>query len=303
MSWRVLDFTEFEGKLRYVRGHVHAEYPSGKTKEVNLREIALVIAATHVSISSGLLLKLGELGIPLMITDWKYVPVSSLHSWSAHTRVGARQMSQASCSLPRRKSAWQALIRAKILGQAQTLNSLSLNSAAEDLKAMSREVRSGDPTNMEAQAARYYWSKLFGTLEFQRNQDSDDFLNSALNYGYTILRGHGIRAVAEAGLWPAIGVFHRSRSNAFNLVDDLIEPFRPVVDWVVTQFSVDADMRDPKIRKALVECLKLQYTNDGYSTSTVLSELSKAYGIYVEGETSRLIVPAWSGPRLNTDES
>lgn len=95
------------------------------------------------------------------------------------------------------------------------------------LEAMAQRVRSGDSDNLESQAALYYFPRLFGR-QFHRKQS--DWTNSALNYGYAILRGALARAVVAHGLHPSLGLFHHSERNAFNLVDDLIEPFRPLVD-------------------------------------------------------------------------
>lgn len=94
---------------------------------------------------------------------------------------------------------------------------------------MSRRVRSGDPDNLEAQAARRYWPRLFGK-DFRRDRDADG-INALLNYGYAVVRAAAARAVVASGLIPSLGVFHRNRSNPFCLADDLLEPYRPYVDW------------------------------------------------------------------------
>lgn len=295
MTWRVLDFTSFNGRLSYTRGRIKAEYRDGNRKTVSLAEIAIVTIANNVDISSGLLGVLGEKNIPVIITDWRKVPLATSAGWSTHTRVGARQIAQANLSLPKRKQAWASLVRAKVLGQAQTLQALGLSAASNHLHKLALEVRSGDPTNIEAQAARLYW-RYFSDESFHRNQDGIDFVNIALNYGYTVLRGHCIRAVTEAGLWPALGVFHHSRSNGFNLADDLIEPFRPVIDYSVAQLPPDSKIEDPAVRTALVSASASQFHKDGRSVTTVMSATAQQFGRYAEGEIKQFRAESWSGP-------
>ncbi len=96
---------------------------------------------------------------------------------------------------------------------------------------LARRVRSGDPDNLEAQAAQRYWPNLFGK-EFRRDRGSDG-INALLNYGYAVMRAAIARAVVASGLIPSLGVFHSNRSNPFCLADDLLEPYRPFVDWRV----------------------------------------------------------------------
>ena len=295
MSWRVMDLTSFEGKLCYQRGKLLAVYPDGHKKSVSLNEIATVSISHRVSVSSGLMVKLGELGIPLIVNDWRRIPVAISFGWSEHTRAGARQVAQSMLSLPRRKSAWAAIVRAKVRGQANNLHLLNRHVPAKEIETLAKSIKSGDSSNIEAQAARCYWAH-FSDSAFRRNQDSDDFVNGALNYGYTIFRGRCIRAICEAGLWPALGVFHHSRSNGFNLVDDLIEPFRPVIDWTVLNFHPNGEVSDSKVRQSLVAALEEPFQKDGHTVATVMGTLAQNFGMYAEGEIAQLKVPSWAGP-------
>ena len=111
------------------------------------------------------------------------------------------------------------------------------------IEILSKRVKSGDPENMEAQAARVYWRALMGE-SFRRDKTSGG-INSALNYGYTVLRAATARAVCGAGLNPSLGLHHRSDVNAFALADDLMEPFRPLVDSLVWKLQFDKKMSPP----------------------------------------------------------
>lgn len=135
---------------------------------------------------------------------------------------------QAAASPVTQKRVWKEIVCAKIRGQAQVLSELFGN--ADPLPNLVKEVKSGDPANVEAKAARFYWQKLFGNLEFSRDPENGDRINSALNYGYAVLRGITARAVCAAGLNPALGIFHHNKYDFYCLADDLMEPFRPVVD-------------------------------------------------------------------------
>ncbi|WJY69107.1 type II CRISPR-associated endonuclease Cas1 [Corynebacterium auris] len=295
MSWRVLDFSAFEGELCYKRGHIVVRDSKDKEHAINLRDVAMITLGGKSKIATGLLLKLSTEGIPVLVADWKSIPVGALQSWSNHTRVGARQIAQAELSLPRRKSAWAALIRAKIRGQARVHGLLGNGLVEKRLLQLAKDVRSGDPDNKEGQAARLHWQHFAPQGAFTRQRKSGDNLNACLNYGYTVLRGFCIRSVFEAGLWPANGVFHHGRSNAFNLVDDLIEPFRPVVDYAVVTLPLDGEVNDPEVKKALVACSRQVFLKDGTTVSTALTRLAQSFGLYVEGDIPRLSVPEWSG--------
>ncbi len=137
-----------------------------------------------------------------------------------------RLISQAKAPLPLRKRLWKQLVQSKVRNQARVLESGS--ATAKALRNLATEVRSGDPTNIEAQAARKYWPALFDD-SFRRNPDGAP-PNGLLNYGYMAVRATVARAICGAGLHPSLALHHHNRNNAFCLADDLIEPLRPLVD-------------------------------------------------------------------------
>jgi CRISPR-associated protein Cas1 len=123
-----------------------------------------------------------------------------------------------------------------------------------------------------------------------------------LDYGYAVLRGFGVRAILCAGLTGTIGLFHSNRSNAFNLVDDLIEPFRPAVDWVVATMPDDSRVDDPAVRHRLVDGCTQSFGADGLSVVATLNDLAQQFGRYAENQVDRLRVPAWNGPQLSASD-
>ncbi|WP_368388457.1 type II CRISPR-associated endonuclease Cas1 [Schaalia turicensis] len=300
-QWRILDFTSFEGKLHSDDGAIVVVNSDGVSQRISVADVAVVLIGMKVSFSAGVIHRLTDKDIAVLFCDWRGVPESGAFSWSEHTRVGARHKAQLELSLPRRKNAWGRIVRSKIQGQAAVLRNLN-RPGARELERIAGQVRSGDPSNLEGQAARIYWSKFSDTLGKRTPGIGALFgPNSCLDYGYAILRGHGIRAVLAAGLGPANGVFHRGRSNMFNLVDDLIEPFRPCIDEIAMFLPADATPSDRSVKKRLVAAAMQTFSDDG-SVPRVLLDLAQQYGRYVEGDIEKLPVPSWQGPSaLNTD--
>lgn len=297
-GWRVLDTTSFEGVVGATRGRLTLTPEDGLPSEVPAEDIALLLIGRGTSITASALHYLAKHDIAMLAADWRGVPFAGFYPWDDHTRVAARHNAQAALSLPRRKNAWMHLVRAKILGQAATLRPID-PFGADRLENLAKGVRSGDPNNGEGVAARMYWARLFPEYAaFVRDQDGADSPNSMLNYGYMVLRGHGIRAVVSAGLSPPLGLFHRGRGNYFNLVDDLIEPFRPAVDHVVAGLLPGATLQDPQVKHILVASTNQQFTEEGYRIPAVLDSLAQQLGRYVEGEVDRLRVPTWTGPKV-----
>lgn len=199
---------------------------AGDTLTFPLEDLAWIILDTpRVTLTGSLLSAIAEGGVALIVPDARHHPAGMLLSFHQHYAQAAVAHAQVGMSLPLKKRLWQRLVVAKIENQAAVLRALG-EDEARALSAMAGRVASGDPDNLEAQAARAYWPLLF--KGFRRHDE--DRRNALLNYGYAVVRAALARACAATGLLPAFGVHHHSRLNAFNLVDDLIEPFRPSVD-------------------------------------------------------------------------
>lgn len=288
--WRILDFTGYEGRISANRGFVHVG-----DKHIALVDISVMLMGTSVDIHASVFDRAAAFGIPIVHCDWKGVPVGATLSWSDNARVAARHIAQAELELPRRKNAWMRIVKAKIQGQSHNLRDRD-DESANYLLQLSRSVRSGDPSNCEGQASRYYWRRIFGDPSFRRKASTRASANGMLDYGYTILRGTSIRAIVAAGLWPTLGIWHRNRSNCFALADDIIEPFRPAVDRVVMDLLLRADSSlDAEGKKALVGVLDHAFTRDGYSVTTEINKLTQNLARYAEGEEKLLAVPIFGG--------
>ena len=295
-QWRVIDLCAFEGELRSTRGGVEVRPGEGTPTIVPVAEVAVILVGMKVALSAAVLHRLAEADVAILFCDWRGIPEGGCYSWSDHGRVAARHRAQADVSLPRKKNAWARLIRAKIEGQASVLENLKIRGSGE-LLALADQVRSGDPGNVEAQAARLYWSRALGK-GVGRQPAAGQLIgaNACLDYGYSVLRGHLMRAVLAAGLAPALGVFHRGRGNAFALADDLIEPFRPAIDEVALQLPPTASPSDRTVKQLLVAAASQRFDKDGHGIPAVAEALAQSFGRYVEGNIDRLNVSSWQGP-------
>lgn len=295
-QWRVIDLCGFEGELRSTRGGVEVWPEEGASTTIPVAEVAVVLVGMKVALSAAVLHRLAEADVAVLFCDWRGIPEGGCYSWSDHGRVAARHRAQAEVSLPRKKNAWARLIRAKIEGQASVLKNLKIRGSGE-LLALADQVRSGDPGNVEAQAARLYWSRALGK-GVGRQPAAGQLIgaNACLDYGYSVLRGHLMRAVLAAGLAPALGVFHRGRGNAFALADDLIEPFRPAIDEVALQLPPTVSPSDRPVKQLLVSAASQRFDGDGHGIPAVAEALAQSFGQYVEGDVDRLNVLSWQGP-------
>lgn len=258
---------------------------------VALADIAVIVTGTETTWGASVVAEAARFDVPIITCDWRGVPIACTIPWSDASRIGARHRAQVNLSGPRQKNAWMQVVRAKIRGQASNLAGHDEASATK-LRSLVATVRSGDTDNVEARAARLYWARLFPAAGFARANDGDD-RNALLNYGYAILRGYVVRSIVLAGLSPALGIWHRNRANAFALADDLIEPFRPAIDHVVSGLSPNASLEQPETKHTLVATMSLPMGTSGQTVATAISTVAQAFARYAERETARLVVPAW----------
>lgn len=284
---QVIDATRLDGAITSTPGGVAI---SGN--RVPLEDVAVLLLGNSTTISGGALSMLARYQVVVLNCDWRGVPDLVAYGWADNSRIAARHRAQAELTEPRRKSAWQAIVKAKILGQQRNLEFLG-RLEANRLAVIRKEVRSGDPANCEAQAARVYWDALFGDEEFSRVPGGDDRINSLLNYGYAVLRGFVIQAICIAGLWPSYGLWHRNRANTFVLADDLIEPFRPAVDHCVISMASSLTLDDREAKRALVAVSSMPMDSSGSSIVTTIRDFASQLAIYLEGDREALTPPVW----------
>jgi CRISP-associated protein Cas1 len=228
---RIVDIATEGLHLSLFRGFLRVEKDRAEVGRVALDDVHAVIVHAHsVTWSGTIVAALAERGAPIVFCGSNHAPIAVTLPLVGHHAQNARMRAQIEASKPLTKQLWRRVVTAKIAMQGALLTARGIE-GAEALAFMARRVGSGDPENLEAQAARRYWPLLMGP-EFRRDQDAGG-ANGLLNYGYAILRATCARAIVAAGLHPTLGIQHSNRSNAFALADDLIEPFRPLVDALV----------------------------------------------------------------------
>lgn len=227
---RVIEIAEDGRYLAKSRGFLTVSVKGEEIGRVPLDDLGAVIAtASGTSASCALLGELAERGIPFVLCGRNFAPAALLWPVAGHHAQQRRIEAQITAPRTLSKRLWSEVVAAKIARQGATLAALGKKAGA--FAHLARLVKSGDPENIEAQAARRYWPLLLGP-EFRRDREADG-ANRLLNYGYMVLRGATARAIVAAGLHPGLGIFHRHPHNAMPLADDLMEPFRPAVDLVV----------------------------------------------------------------------
>lgn len=203
------------------------EQKKNEVERVPIEDIGvLILSNPAITISSRLISSCQKNNSIIVFCDSKHLPISVLLPLSGNSIHSKILNIQTSTKKPVKKRLWQKIVIAKIESQSKTL--LSCGKSFSVLESMKLRVKSGDPDNVESQAARVYWPLLFGK-DFRRDQKSGG-INSLLNYGYALLRAAVARALCGTGLHPALGIHHHNQYNPMCLADDLMEPFRPVVD-------------------------------------------------------------------------
>lgn len=225
-----------------------------KTLTRPIEDIGFVIIDNPmISLTIPLLNELAANNVAVIICEKKQMPQALLQPLVGNTTLQESHKFQIEASAALKKQMWKQLVEAKIKNQAALLDRVGKEGRL--LKPFYANVKSGDTDNREGAAARVYWSQLFEN-GFKREREGDS-PNQFLNYGYTILRAAVARALVGSGLYPAFGIFHRNRYNAFPLADDVMEPYRPFVDEVVYSLCQDdaATDLDKKVKSRLLRVL------------------------------------------------
>lgn len=264
-------------------------------KTIPIEDIGVVILdCKQLTITEGLLEALMDNNCAVVTCDCNRMPVGLLLPLSGNTIQSERFRSQVDASLPCKKQIWQQTVQQKIKNQAVMLG-VATGDRHMNMFIWADNVRSGDPDNLEARAAAYYWRNILPSHpEFIRGRDGEP-PNELFNYGYAILRAIVARAIVAAGLIPTLGIHHRNRYNAYCLADDIMEPYRPYVDKLVYGI-VELRGLIELTESTKVELLKIPVTEviiDGsrrplmIAVSATVSSLVKYYA----GETKQMVYP------------
>lgn len=217
------------------------ELPNDTTKQsasVPIEDIGLVVLDhPQITITHALLMALNENNVATLSCNNSHTPDALMLPLASHHAYTEKLYNQLESSLPLKKNLWQQTVMAKIQNQAALLAQNGVKTDKMDFFV--RQVKSGDPDNVEGRAAAYYWSNLLDPPGFKRHRFGEQ-PNAMFNYGYAILRGVVARSLVGSGLLPALGIHHRNKYNPYCLADDIMEPYRPYVDQLVLTY-IDAN--------------------------------------------------------------
>jgi len=254
----IVEIAEPDRYISVHRGFLKVSDTQTELGRVPLDDItALILSAPQVTISKNLMVELAEQKAVIVTCGRNWHPLSLTLPFAAHHQAAGILHDQIDVGAPLKKRLWQKVVKAKIAHQAKVLaHHEPSHPKLKELEILERRVKSGDPDNMEAQAARHYWTALMGA-DFRRDRSADNS-NVFLNYGYTVLRAATARAICAAGLHPALGIHHHARHNAFALVDDLMEPFRPLLDSLVRKLATghESTALTPESKRTLAAVLQ-----------------------------------------------
>lgn len=272
---------------------------TGETKQAAIEDIGLLILDhRQITITQALLSKLLANNTAVITCDDTHHPTGMLLNLDGNSLQSQKHQAQLEASVPLKKQLWQQTVIAKIQNQAALL--IQEREEAKYLLKLAEEVKSGDADNCEAQAAAYYWKRVFPAfLEFRRERYGPP-PNNLLNYGYAILRALVARSLVASGLLPTFGIHHRNQYNSYCLADDIMEPYRPFVDKVVCDIvRMNGKFLEmtPKMKAALLALPAMDVQMGGQKSPLMnavqrsTASLAKCF----EGKTRKLLYPELKG--------
>lgn len=294
MAWRGLHISN-AARLCVRNTRLVVSPEEGEEVSFAMEDLAYVILDTQkITLTASVVAACAGSDCLLVSTDNRHMPNGALVPFHGYHRQAETVRHQIQLSVPQKKRLWQEMVRGKIENQARALELLDKPEQAARLRTLIKKVQSGDKGNTEALAARIYWK------HFQQNNPrhprGGDRNNSILDYGYAILRGCLARNLAAYGFWACLGIHHCNESNPFNLADDLIEPFRPLVDVQAHGLMQDAkDSFDLEDRRAMVLSLHKSMTcnNEQMTTLTAMRRLVEAFRDGIVQRKGRFKLQPW----------
>ncbi|MBQ7725522.1 MAG: type II CRISPR-associated endonuclease Cas1 [Clostridia bacterium] len=264
---------------------------NGKVTKIPLEDIECIVADTlQCTVTTGLLSKFADYAITFYVTDRQHHPCGVVLPVSRHSRHMAVLQNHIGMTLPTTKKLWKQIVIQKIGNQAAAMK-LNQVEGCQELDIIKRKVKPGDSENMEAVVAAKYFKSLFGK-SFTRSLENG--VNAALNYGYAILRGTIEKYLIVYGYEPSLGLFHKSELNQFNLADDLIEPYRPLVDLFVKRFAEEEEPLTTARKAQLVDLLNADVIIDHklYACAKAIELTVSSLTSFIQGKRQDLALPS-----------
>ncbi len=260
---------------------------------IPLSDISVVVIDNlRISITTRMLSMFADKGIGVIVCNMEHLPIGFYSAYDNHSRASKVIKSQISYLREDYDYLWSNIIKSKIKNQYKVLEKLNKSKdVIEAMKEYENSVELGDLGNREAHAAKIYFNELMGTSFSRGNEDL--LMNSGLDYGYAIIRSYLARMCVSYGLNTSIGIHHRSEYNRFNLVDDIFEPFRPIVDLYAYELLQGEEYFKSEHRHKLVNILnhKIKYKNKEMYISNALEEYVSNIASVITGNFKKVTFP------------
>lgn len=262
--------------------------------KINLDEISIIlISDPRCNVSLRLLTELCEKGITIIFNNSSHMPVGTLQTLSNHSRSSKRLKLQISWDEKTQEYLWTEIIKRKIRSQRETLEYLNINDSLDTIDNLSKDITLGDKTNREGTVSRVYFKSLFGKT-FVRFKE--DVINYSLNYVYQIIRSKISQSIVSYGYNPSLGINHKSEFNTFNLADDFIEVFRPIVDYYVYQILINQEETylTPELKHKLLNIVneRIEFSGKLYKIHTVIDIYVRSVLTFMEtGDVNNIAFP------------
>jgi CRISPR-associated protein Cas1 len=293
--------TLFFGNPAYLRTQneqLIVSFPEQEKQDrtVPIEDIGMIVLENQqITITNGLLAKLTAKKVAVVSCNAQHLPDGLLLPMHGHSEQTERARYQLEASKPLKKNLWQQTVSAKIKNQYSLLK--EKGKASKRLEYLYKNVTSGDSGNHEAQAAAIYWQSLFDIPDFNRGQMGIP-PNNLLNYGYAILRAVIARALVSSGLLPGLGIWHRNKYNAYCLADDIMEPYRPFVDLVVSHIVENYDSFEElntELKTELLSIPVLDVVIDGQKSPLMVAASRTTSSLFdcFAGHSRKIIYPEY----------
>ncbi|MFC1890298.1 type II CRISPR-associated endonuclease Cas1 [Thermodesulfobacteriota bacterium] len=296
MTDRIIDISDEPARLSVrLKNLVIKQTNNDKAIMVPLGDLAvLIMSHPQISITQAALAGIVTSGGAVLSCNGKLLPVGLMLPLIGNSIQAERFAKQASVSKPIQKQLWKQIVQAKVLSQARLLDDHCNDD--HGLTLLAQSVRSGDSTNIEAQASRRYWPNLFDDPSFRRHRDGGG-QNNLLNYGYTVLRAIVARAICAAGLHPSLGIHHHNRYDSYCLASDLMEPFRTIVDRAVVHHlkstNVEEAQLDRNSKETIVSALlgRFSYNSESRTLFDIVTHMATSLMAVYSSTSKRLSLP------------
>lgn len=264
---------------------------------ISIGDISIIVLDNlRITLSTRCLCTLAKNNVPLILCDEKHLPIGLFCSYDNHSRVFKHLEYQIRADEDFYNSLWKDIVVRKILNQAEVIKKIGKNDVVcEAIKSMASETQNGDKTNREAHAAKVYFNELMNTSFSRGNEEI--LLNSGLDYGYTIIRSYIARMCVGYGLNSQLGIHHRNEYNRFNLIDDLMEPIRPILDYFAYLLLDGEEYFTAAHRKKLINFLnhKILYRNKKMYITNMIEEYVAQYAALLSGRRDYIDLPTFEG--------